>query len=118
MAKAPKETGLFEDEETVKPKIEMLEDGWLQLPAPPVADFGPYPYDGAPVVLLSSDGLTSAEAVWRKSRSFNAKSARWDHSAFWCRRNTGGAPIGFTATDYKKFVEPPLVAPRHKEPRR
>lgn len=73
-------------------------DGWIDLREPD-KDF---PFTGAPV-LLTQDKLIGVPGVWRATRVFS--SGKWVDSAFWVKRNAGGARLGFTPVAYRKIVE-------------
>lgn len=94
----PDDSGLFDDPAPV------LESGGVSIWTPLPEKSTYFPYDGAPVWLRGelNGAATTIEAQWRATRAYDALNKRWNPSAFWAVRNSGGMRVPFEPTGYAR----------------
>lgn len=86
------------------------EGEWVKIgepPAPGTPGKVDLPFDGRPYLVTRANedkgkAPDVAEATWRTTRFWDAKDAKWQNRAFWSQPNSGGQPLSFVPTHWRK----------------
>jgi hypothetical protein len=102
--KQPSES-LFDEAEVVEtaPPLPPKRD-WLDLPELTDESRKHRPYNGEPI-LLTPDGEKAVPAMFKKTRRFDGRAAKWVEVEIFVERNSGGYRIEFEPMGYRALTE-------------
>ena len=98
-AKEQDVSALFDGEDTVLTPEIVLSNGWLPLPEVSAE----FPYTGRAVYV--TDGVNTAPAVWRVTRSYDGANVKWVYDQYWAQHNAGGQRLAMVPIAYKKMED-------------
>jgi len=98
-AKEQDVSALFDGEDTVLTPETVLSNGWLPLPEVSAE----FPYTGRAVYV--TDGVNTAPAVWRVTRSYDGANVKWVYDQYWAQHNAGGQRLAMVPIAYKKMED-------------